>query len=346
VTYYEELGVSPAASAEEIREAYKQLARLLHPDTLRDERVRVVAECQMRRLNALYETLAHPERRRAYDQSIHPTALMLPEDASDELVPRSTWQWLLARLKGPDGAWVGAGSIVLLMMIWTLAGTSPPPQPVPRAAAEPSKPTPSPPRTSDPTEAQLQQLRRQMEAISAERTAALSQVHALERKLADVNSQIPQPVDIEPIIPPPVPAAVHAPVPEVPKQWSTPTRHDLVGSWYYAITTPAPSGRGLYPPEYIEAVIREESGYLVGRYRARYRVTDRAISPEVVFQFSGKSQLNAARLPWLGSGGSRGEVSLKLLTENSIEIAWIANQLGDSLGLGSGTAVLVRRQEP
>jgi hypothetical protein len=267
----------------------------------------------MRRLNALYETLAHPERRRAYDQSIHPTALMLPEDASDEPVPRSTWQWLLARLKGPDGAWVGAGSIVLLMMIWTLAGTSPPPQPVP---------------------------------ISAERTAALSQVHALERKLADVNSQIPQPVDIEPIIPPPVPAAVHAPVPEVPKQWSTPTRHDLVGSWYYAITTPAPSGRGLYPPEYIEAVIREESGYLVGRYRARYRVTDRAISPEVVFQFSGKSQLNAARLPWLGSGGSRGEVSLKLLTENSIEIAWIANQLGDSLGLGSGTAVLVRRQEP
>jgi curved DNA-binding protein CbpA len=337
VTYYEELGVSPAASAEEIREAYKQLARLLHPDTQRDDRARVVAECQMKRLNALYETLTHPERRRAYDQSLSSTALTLTE----------TRQLLLGRLRGPGAAWIASGGLVLLMIVWTRTGTSPPMQPAPPAPSEPSNHAPrTSSRSSDSAEAQLQQLRRQMQALNAERIAARSQVQALERKLTDTSSQIPQPVDIPAITPPVAPVTVREPVPEAPKHWTIPTRRDLVGSWYYAISKPEPAGRGLYPPEYIEAVIREESGYLVGRYRARYRVVDQAISPEVYFQFTGKTSPNAARLTWLGSGGSRVEVSLRLLTQNTIEIAWIANQLGTSLGLGSGTAVLVRRQEP
>jgi len=353
VTYYEELGVSPAASVEEIRESYKQLARLLHPDTLRDERSRLVAECQMKRLNSVYETLTHPERRRAYDQTIGfsaPDPLLLPEDAAERV---SRWAWLVGKLRGPDGAWIGAGAIVVLMIAWTLADSSGRPLAA-RVIEPPEDLRPAVParevenrttRGSTPVDSQVQQLRRQVEELSEERAAALAQIRSLERRLADATSKTNSIAEIPSIAPAPSRVVVPDAIPP-PANWSPPAKTDLAGSWYYAVSQPLPNGRALYPPEYIEAIIREESGYLVGRYRARYRVTDRAISPEVVFQFSGKGSASAARLPWLGAGGSRGEVSLKLITQNTMEIAWIASDLGQTQGLGSGTAVLVRRHEP
>ncbi len=52
---YEELGLSRAASAAEIRKAYRRLALLLHPDRQEDPELRRLAELQMKRLN---ETVA------------------------------------------------------------------------------------------------------------------------------------------------------------------------------------------------------------------------------------------------------------------------------------------------
>jgi hypothetical protein len=91
--------------------------------------------------------------------------------------------------------------------------------------------------------------------------------------------------------------------------------------------------------------LTEASGILHGTYRARYHIPDRAISPLVSFQFDGPANQDRASLPWTGTGGSKGEVRLRLLTPGTLEVVWAANQLGEELGLISGTATLVRKLE-
>ena len=89
--------------------------------------------------------------------------------------------------------------------------------------------------------------------------------------------------------------------------------------------------------------VSEESGILRGRYRARYYIADRATSPTVMFQFEGRAGTDGASLPWKGIGGSRGEVTLRLLGGSTLQVEWVATQMGNELGLISGTATLVRR---
>jgi molecular chaperone DnaJ len=62
--YYQVLGVPSDASAEEIRRAYRQLARRYHPDISGDERGSVFIEAAR-----AYEVLNDPQRRRRYDAS-------------------------------------------------------------------------------------------------------------------------------------------------------------------------------------------------------------------------------------------------------------------------------------
>ena len=60
--YYEVLGVSPDAGADEIKRAYRQLARRYHPDISGDERGAAFLE-----VARAYEVLRDSERRRSYD---------------------------------------------------------------------------------------------------------------------------------------------------------------------------------------------------------------------------------------------------------------------------------------
>ena len=63
--YYDVLGVSPDAGAEEIRRAYRQLARRYHPDISGDDRPTAFLEAAR-----AYEVLRDPGRRRSYDASL------------------------------------------------------------------------------------------------------------------------------------------------------------------------------------------------------------------------------------------------------------------------------------
>ena len=63
--YYEILGVSPQATAEEIKQAYRRLARESHPDRNPDD---PGAEDRFKELAAAYEVLSDSERRANYDR--------------------------------------------------------------------------------------------------------------------------------------------------------------------------------------------------------------------------------------------------------------------------------------
>jgi curved DNA-binding protein len=63
--YYEVLGVSRTASDEEIKKAFRKLARQYHPDVARDKKA---AEAKFKEINEAYEVLGDAAKRKKYDE--------------------------------------------------------------------------------------------------------------------------------------------------------------------------------------------------------------------------------------------------------------------------------------
>ncbi len=345
MTYYEELGLVPDATTEEIRQAHRNLSRLLHPDQQSDEALKRLAEAQMKRLNSLCDELTDAESRRRYDSSL--TARLGPPASLAPLRPP-------ARRFGVREAGFLAAGMAAASLCWELS--SPP------ARSQVSSPSPSlasveqaQARAADDApgtfsgqlaqlSAELARTRGELEKTRSERDSAFAQLAAPE--------SVAEPAVVASAISPALslPEAARRAVP--PRAATPPGRNleqarvSFAGTWVYVrprIVSPAES---LYPAEYIEAVIVEQGEVIKGRYRARYDVMDRPVSPQVTFQFEGRPEGESASLRWSAAGGAKGELKLKLLSRNSMEANWMATELGSQLGLASGIAVLIRKLEP
>src|SRR3954468_21803826 len=68
-TFYDELGVERNASSAEIKRAFKEIAKIFHPDKNPPEK-QAWAHEQMSRFNFIMETLLNPATRREYDDLV------------------------------------------------------------------------------------------------------------------------------------------------------------------------------------------------------------------------------------------------------------------------------------
>ena len=63
--YYQTLGVARTASADEIKQAFRKLARVHHPDVAKNK---PAGEAKFKEINEAYEVLGDPEKRKQYDE--------------------------------------------------------------------------------------------------------------------------------------------------------------------------------------------------------------------------------------------------------------------------------------
>jgi hypothetical protein len=67
--FYQVLGISSSASAEQIKAAYRELVKRHHPDLFDTAKAKAQATEKLRQINEAYAVLGNPERRRRYDQA-------------------------------------------------------------------------------------------------------------------------------------------------------------------------------------------------------------------------------------------------------------------------------------
>ncbi|HYZ86863.1 MAG TPA: DnaJ domain-containing protein [Bryobacteraceae bacterium] len=107
MNYYEELDLASSASTEEIRQAYRTLAGLIHPDRQQQPAAQKIAECQMRRLNRILATLEDPVLRKKYDAGLRAKPQVVKVITRSVVDPVTTRMvWLAAVLVGLSLLWV------------------------------------------------------------------------------------------------------------------------------------------------------------------------------------------------------------------------------------------------
>jgi hypothetical protein len=245
---YEEFGLTPGSTPEEINKAHRSLARILHPDNFQDPHLRMLAERQMMRVNAAFAELAVAE--------IPPPPPPPP--------PRNAPLFAVTAVAATLGvAW-----------LWVPSTNKPPPgapQALPQALDSSRAPLN---RGAPPPSTRRLAPRRLPKVPTVERNPALSMPEVPA-------SQIPE------LAATPRPETLLKEIREIISIAPVPSKKTLAGIWVYMQPAGGVPPNIAYPTEYAELMVRENAGSLTGRFRGRNRVADKALSPVVEFRFQG-----------------------------------------------------------
>jgi hypothetical protein len=326
LTHYDDLGLPASASDEEIREAYLNLVRLLHPESQRDPSLKRFAESQMKRVSRAHAVLSDPERRRRYDAT-------LTDDGVEKIrVPVDA--------KRTVGRWRARALITIGWLICAFAGvvgigwyfSQPAGEAVQRAHASAPSVTPAatqvapaatpsaPPTDAADASPDIDALRSELAAAKVARDRALDQTVLQAKELDFLTGRLLNPP--------------HGPS-------FGPSRFS--GIWVLPPSRTA-LGSSAFTPESVDLIMFENQGTLEGRYRARYRSMGVPEPPMVRFYLQGKCQNDTANASWTGDGGSKGEIQLRLTSDSTLQLVWSVTDPGSQTGPASGTLALVRKQ--
>jgi DnaJ domain len=352
VDYYEELGVSRTASAEEIRRSYKRLARLFHPDHQSDPELRAAAEVQMRRLNEILALLTDPMERMRYDLIFDSE----PEDAN----PRSRWAMPrpLLRLNLKSWVWFAAGAVLACMIArWIVEPRSADrPETATNAAALAASAAKAPDEVTL-LDRRIEELRRRYPPDPARAEAATTAANPItapapSRPAPSLPATFPATSPAPGAAPPPSRQAVvastiaaEAPVPAPtarPERRPAPARSGLPGLWRYTMTGHPSTLPGVFAAERVEVAVTEQSGVIYGYFLGRYAVSGSSVSPDVDFRFSGPAGTEMTKLAWAGMNGNRGEINLRPLPGDALEVVWVTTHMEHMGNLASGQITLHR----
>jgi curved DNA-binding protein CbpA len=324
LTHYDDLGLPGSASDEEIREAYLNLVRLLHPDSQRDPALKRFAENQMTRVSRAHAVLSDPERRRRYDRTLTSDGLEKIPEPVDSKRSAGRWRaralitigWLICAFAGVVGiGWYfsqPAGD-----SLQPAQASAPPVTPAAARAASVSNPaTPA----ADPSDPDLDALRSELAGAKVARDRALDQTVLQAKELDFLTGRILNPS--------------HGPS-FGPGRFS--------GIWVLPPSRTAPSASA-FTPQAVDLIMSEHQGALEGRYRARYPSMGIPEPPMVRFYFQGTCRDDLANASWTGDGGSTGEIQLKLTSDNTLQLVWSVTDPGSQTGPATGTMALVRKQ--
>ena len=360
MNYYEELGIRQDAAIAEIRQAYKLLARLLHPDGQPDAQLKAMAECQMRRLNEILAVLTDSQKRRQYDESLGSSPRAALEWAPPPPDPPA-YLYQVAHLGLRHWFWVLIGLAVVGVGLWCMEQNTPEAaqkvathgeSAADRQSAVGSRASPSLSRSS------ANDLKPAPRSPSTEVRAAQTSnprwTTEGDRAAAEASSPEPSNPSLPKEFPLSKPAAAETPT-AATEAVSVGSSHTVsranevsfVGNWFFAPELAKKADPNLYPATYVEFLLEEDNGSLVGSYRAKYRIPDQAISSEVQFHVQGKAPNGkSCKLNWTSDDGAQGEAELTLRASNQMNVTWWTTVFGRHAALSSGMAVLIRQQAP
>jgi len=371
MNYYSELGVKHDASEREIRQAYRVLVRLLHPDTQTGDDLRLAAERQLIRLNEMFAVLMNVDTRRAYDLSLEqdwsqrnhgvpPSSMASRSSPLADVSAVAREASLVAQFALRYWALILIGAVILgaAALSALLHGNSEVVAPPQTADVQPH----SHPPVATRIVARLPQTQRRLPDPAVEEQPPPALPPAPRRSSA-LDGKLPTPKTALPAAgtPATLPESLEtgsnaksmttaseavAEEPAAPRRPTAPAS-SFSGNWLYTTDLASPQQSDGYRATYVELLLSEKDGALSGNYRARYVVPDKAISPQVAFHLQGRADSERkARVEWSSASGARGEAELSLSAPGIMDFRWWSTELGEQSGLSSGTAKLVRQRTP